>query len=188
MRERLRVLWSDLQGWYGRLTARERVLVGSAGGAGGVFLVFLVLYLLSSSAAATRKRTESKLLRLAEAEQLATGYAEAERARKQAEAALTAGEFSLMTDLSDKGTRAGIFIPTLNPRGEVPVGDGRILESDVELTLTDVQLTKVVTFLSSVEQGPGVVRVKFLRIEPRTKDGVLTAWTTVASYRLKGGP
>ena len=25
-------------------------------------------------------------------------------------------------------------------------------------------------------------------IEPRTKDGVLTAWTTVAAYRLKAGP
>jgi hypothetical protein len=30
--------------------------------------------------------------------------------------------------------------------------------------------------------------VKFLRIEPRTKDGTLTAWTTVAAYRLKAGP
>ena len=58
----------------------------------------------------------------------------------------------------------------------------------MELTLTDVQLTKLVDFLCSVEQGPGVVRVKFLRIEPRTKDGMLTAWTTVAAYRLKAGP
>jgi general secretion pathway protein M len=153
-----------------------------------VFLVFLVLCLLSSSAAATRRRTESKLHRLAEAEQLATGYAEAERARKQAEAALTAGEVGLVSELSEKGNRAGIDIPALTPKGELPVGDGRILESDVELTLTDVQLTRLVNFLSSVEQGPGVVRVKFLRIEPRTKDGTLTAWTTVAAYRLKAGP
>jgi len=58
----------------------------------------------------------------------------------------------------------------------------------VEFTLTDVQITRLVNFLTAVEQGPGVVRVKFLRIEPRTKDGVLTAWTTVAAYRLKGGP
>jgi general secretion pathway protein M len=188
MRERLRLLWSDLQTWYGRLSSREQVLVGSAGSAAGVFLVFLVLFLLSSSAAATRRRTESKLQRLAEAEQLATGYAEAERARKQAEAALTAGEVGLVSELSEKGNRAGIDIPALTPKGELPVGDGRILESDVELTLTDVQLTRLVNFLSSVEQGPGVVRVKFLRIEPRTKDGTLTAWTTVAAYRLKAGP
>jgi len=186
--ERLRIAWSDLQSWYGRLTAREQVLVATAGGASVVFVVFLVLFLLSSSAAATRRRTEVKLQRLAEAEQLAAGYAEAERARKKDEAALTAGEVSLLSDLSDKGSKAGLDIPSLTPKGEAPLGDGKILESDVELTLTDVQLTRLVSFLTSVEQGPGVVRVKFLRIEPRTKDGVLTAWTTVAAYRLKGGP
>jgi general secretion pathway protein M len=188
LRERLRILWSDLQSWYGRLSAREQVLVGAASGAAAVFVVFLVLFLLSSSAAATRRRTEVKLQRLAEAEQLAAGYAEAERARKKAEAALTAGEVSLLSDLSDKGSKAGLDIPSLTPKGEVPLGDGKILESDVELTLTDVQITRLVNFLSAVEQGPGVVRVKFLRIEPRTKDGVLTAWITVAAYRLKGGP
>ena len=188
LREKLRILWSDLQTWYGRLSSREQVMVGAAGGATAVFVVFLVLFLLSSSAAATRRRTEVKLQRLAEAEQLASGYAEAERARKQAEAALTAGEVSLLSDLSDKGSKAGLDIPSFTPKGEAPVGDGRILESDVELTLTDVQLTRLVNFLTSVEQGPGVVRVKYLRIEPRTKDGVLTAWTTVAAYRLKGSP
>ena len=57
----------------------------------------------------------------------------------------------------------------------------------MELTLTDVSLPKLVDFLGSLEQGPGVVRVTFLRIEPRPKDGVLTAWTTVTSYRLKAG-
>ena len=188
LREKLRILWSDLQSWYGRLTAREQVLVGTAGGASVVFLVFLVLFLLSSSAAATRRRTEVKLQRLAEAEQLAAGYAEAEQARKKDEAALTGSEVSLLSDLADKGSKAGLDIPSFTPRGEAPVGDGKILESDVEFALPDVQITKLVNFLTSVEQGPGVVRVKYLRIEPRTKDGVLTAWTTVAAYRLKGGP
>jgi len=50
-----------------------------------------------------------------------------------------------------------------------------------------VSLPKLVDFLGSLEQGPGVVRVTALRIEPRPKDGVLTAWTTVTSYRLKAG-
>jgi len=58
LRERLRILWSDLQSWYGRLSAREQVLVGAASGASAVFVVFLVLFLLASSAAATRRRTE----------------------------------------------------------------------------------------------------------------------------------
>ena len=188
MMERLRLLWSDLQAWYLRLNPRERVMVTSAGGATLVVLTFLVLFLLSSSADATRRRTESKLQRLAEAEQLAAGYAEAERARKQAEAALTAGDVSLLTYVTEKGKEAGLEIPSLNPKGDIPLGDGRIVESSVELTLTDVALPKLVDFLGALEQGPGVVRVTFLRLEPRPKDGVLTAWTTVTAYRLKAPP
>src|SRR5215813_11738418 len=128
MMERLRVLWADLQAWFLRLNPRERVMVTTAGATGVVVILFLVLFLLSSSAAATRRRTESKLQRLAEAEQLAAGYAEAERARKQAEAALTVGDVSLATELSEKGSKVGLDIPALTPKGELPVGDGRILE------------------------------------------------------------
>lgn len=188
MIERLRLLWSDLQAWFLGLNPRERVMVTGAGGATVVVITFIVLFLLSTSADATRRRTQSKLQRLAEAEQLAAGYAEAERGRKQAEAALTASEVSLLTYVNEKGTRAGLDIPSLTPRGDIPMGDGRIIESSVELTLTDVSLPKLVDFLGSLEQGPGVVRVTVLRIEPRPKDGVLTAWTTVTSYRLKAGP
>jgi general secretion pathway protein M len=187
MMERLRLLWADLQAWFLRLNPRERVMVTSAGAATVVVVTFVVLFLLSSSADATRRRTESKLQRLAEAEQLATGYAEAERARKQAEAALTSSDVSLLTYVNEKGSKAGLEIPSLNPKGDIPVGDGRIIESSVELTLTDVSLPRLVDFLGSLEQGPGVVRVTFLRIEPRPKDEVLTAWTTVSSYRLKAG-
>ena len=188
MIERLRLLWADLQTWFLGLNSRERVMVTGAGATTVVVVIFLVLFLLSSSADATRRRTQSKLQRLAEAEQLASGYAEAERARKQAEAALTSSEVSLPTYVDEKGRNVGLDIPSLNPKGDVPVGDGRIIESSVELTLTDISLPRLVDFLGSLEQGPGVVRVTFLRVEPRPKDGVLTAWTTVTSYRLKASP
>jgi general secretion pathway protein M len=187
MMDRLRLLWADLQAWFFRLNPRERVMVTTAGGATLVVVTFVTLFLLSSSADATRHRTQSKLQRLAEAEQLAAGYSEAERARKQAETALTSSDVSLPTFVDEKGRKAGLEIPSLNPKGDIPVGDGRIIESSVELTLTDVSLPRLVDFLGTLEQGPGVVRVTFLRIEPRPKDGVLTAWTTVTSYRLKAG-
>lgn len=185
--ERLRFLWADVQAWYLRLNPRERVMVTSAAAATVVVVTFIVLFLLSSSADATRRRTEGKLQRLAEAEQLATGYAEAERVRKQAEAALTSSDVALPTYIDEKGQRAGLAGFSLTPKGDVPVGDGRIIQSSVEFTLTDVSLPRLVDFLGSLEQGPGVVRVTFLRIEPRPKDGVLTAWITATSYRLKAG-
>ena len=125
MIERLRLLWADLQAWFLGLNPRERVMVTAAGATTAVVVIFLVLFLLSSSADATRRRTQSKLQRLAEAEQLASGYAEAERARKQAEAALTSSEVSLPTYVDEKGRNVGLDIPSLNPKGDVPVRDGR---------------------------------------------------------------
>jgi general secretion pathway protein M len=55
----------------------------------------------------------------------------------------------------------------------------------VELTFTDVDLRKLYDFLTSVESGPGVVKVKSLRLEPRSASETLTAWTTVATYKMK---
>ena len=115
-------------------------------------------------------------------------YAEAERARKADEAQLATSGVSLITYLEERGSQSGLEIPALTPKADAPIGDGRIIESTVELTLTDVQLSKLVSFLSAVERGPGMVRVKSLRIEPHTKDNVLTAWATVATYKLKEGP
>jgi general secretion pathway protein M len=186
MRERLRKLWSDAQAWFAHLTERERILVSTAAGAVALFTVFVVLLSFSTSAARTRARTERKMRQLAEASALAASYADAERARKDTERQLTGSTMSLPSYIEEKGERAGIKIPTMNPKGEVAIGDGRILESTVELTLTDVSIRNLHAFLTQVEQGqPGVVKVKYLRIEPRAENQTLTAWATVASYRLK---
>ena len=98
---------------------------------------------------------------------------------------LSSSSVSLISFIEEKGERAGMKIPAMNPKGEVPLGDGRILESSVELTLTDISLRSLYDFLTSVEEGPGIVKVKFLRLEPRPDNQTLTAWATIATYRLK---
>jgi len=178
----------ELQNWFSGLSRREKVLVGSATGAVVCFLLFIILFSLASAADDTRRRTASKLAQLAAAEALSQSYADAERARKADEAQLSANGISLITYLEEKGSESGVDIPALTPKADAPVGDGRIVESTVELTLTDVQLNRLVSFLAAVERGPAMVRVKSLRLEPRTKENVLTAWATVATYKLKAGP
>jgi len=185
MERRLKQLWSDVQSWFFRLTERERVLVGAAGAALGVFAVFLILFSFSSSASTYRNRTRQKLGKLAQAEALAASYADAERVRQEVERQLSSSDVSLASYLEEKGEQAGMRIPTMNPKGEVPLGDGRILEISVELTLTDVSLRSLHQFLTSVESGPGVVKVKYLRMEPRPDNQTLTAWATISTYRLK---
>lgn len=186
--DRLKQRWADFQTWLSGLSRREKVLVGSATAAVLSFMLFVILLSLANSADDTRRRTATKLSQLATAQALSQSYAEAERARKADEAQLATSGVSLITYLEERGSQAGLEIPALTPKADAPIGDGRIIESTVELTLTDVQLSKLVNFLSAVERGPGMVRVKSLRIEPRTKDNVLTAWATVATYKLKEGP
>ena len=183
--EQLKGLLSNIQVWFSSLTSRERTLVLLASGATAAFLVFLILFSFSASAGATRRRTEQKLSKLQEAQSLAESYREADRARQDMERQLGGGAIHLISYIEEKGEAAGLEVTTMNPKGDVGLGDGKIVESAVELTFTDIPLTKLHAFLSSVEHGPGVVKVKFLRLEPRIASETVTAWITIATYRLK---
>ncbi|MGA9521429.1 MAG: type II secretion system protein GspM [Myxococcaceae bacterium] len=181
----LRNLLANVQTWFSRLTARERRLVLITGGAVGVFVVFLILFSFSSSAARTQKSIASKLEQLEQVQQLAAVFRESENARQAVERQLGQSNVSLITYIEEKGTEAGLDIRTMNSKGDSAIGDGKIIETAVEVTLTDVPLDKLVSFLSAVERGPGVVKVKRLRLEPRPEQETITAWTTISTYSLK---
>ncbi len=183
--DRLRALLSDVQTWFQRLTPRERRLVIIASSALSAFVLFFILISFSTSAASYRRRTEEKLNKLKDVQTLAASYREAEQNRQAMERQLTTSKLSLMSYLEEKGTAAGLSIPAMNQKPEASIADGKIIESAVELTLTDITVNRMVDFLTSVERGPGVVKVKLLRIEPRMKDQTLTVWATIATYRLK---
>lgn len=183
--DKIKALWADLQTWYGGLTQRERTLVAIASAAVVAFVLFLVLYTSAMGAASTRSRTEQKLLKLAEVQELAANFREAERVRTALERQLTGNTTQLVTYIEEIGSRAGLQIPTMNPKGDVPLGDGKIVESAVELTLTDVTLDKLYRFLTSIEGGAGLVRVKYLRVEPRPANQTVTAWVNIATYKMR---
>ncbi len=181
----IRNLLANVQTWFSRLTARERKLVLLTGSAVTAFAVFLILFSFSSSAARKQALIASKLDQLQQVQQLAAVFRESENARQAVERQLGQSNVSLITYIEDKGTEAGLDIRTMNPKGDAAIGDGKIIETAVEVTLTDVSLDKLVNFLSSVERGPGVVKVKRLRLEPRPDQETITAWTTIATYSLK---
>lgn len=184
--DQLKTLVSDLQAKFAQLTARERQLVTFAGSAVFLFILFIMIFSFSSSAASTSRRTEEKLAKLEEVQTLASSFRQAEAQRQAAERQLSSNNIRLISYLEEKATAAGLETPTMNPKGDVAIDrEGKILESSVELTLTDINLRQLHQFLQAVERGPGVVKVKYLRVEPRPEQEVLTAWTTVATYRLK---
>lgn len=183
--EQLKALIADAQSRFSRLTSREQRLVGLAGSAAVVFVLFLIFISFTTTAATHRRRTADNLAKLAQVQALAASFRDAEQKRQTVERELSASNVRLISYLEEKGTAAGLDIPTLNPKGDVGIGDGKIVESAVELTLTDIPINKLVDFLGHVEAGPGVVKVKNLRVEPRVASETLTAWVTIATYHLK---
>jgi general secretion pathway protein M len=182
-----RQLLTDLRSRWDQISQREQRLLMVAGGAVLAFALFFTLFSFSTSAARYRASTQSKLAQLQEVQALAASYNQATAARNAIEAQLSSNDVSLLTYISDKATAAGLEVPNMTPKGEVGIGDGKILESSMELTFTDVDLRKLTEFLRSVESGPGIVKVKYLRIEPRPATDSLTAWTTVSTYKLRQG-
>lgn len=182
--DKLKALYADAQNRFANLTTRERRLVIIASAGLLVFVLFVSLFSFNSSATSIRKRTATKLAKLEEVQGLAASFREAEQQRTAVERQLSNNGIQLISYISDKGTSAGLDIQTMNPKGDIPIGDGNIVESSVELTLTDIDLRKLVNFLNSVEQG-GMVKVKSLRIEPKASNETLIAWTTISTYRLK---
>src|SRR4051794_6448207 len=181
----LRQLFNDLRLRFEQLSGRERRLVTAAAAAVLVFILFITLYSFSSSANGYRRRTQDKLAKLQEVQQLAASFNEATAARNSIEQQLTSNDVRLLSYVSDKATAAGLDVPNMTPKPEVGIGDGKILESSMELTFSDVDLRKLTEFLRTVESGPGIVKVKYLRLEPRPATDTLAAWATIATYKLK---
>jgi len=181
----LRQLLNNLQSSFATLSSRERRMVLIAGVAVAAFIVFLVTWSFSNSADAIRRRTQNKIASLEEVQELAATYRDAKGVQDAMEQKLAASNVRLISYLEEKGNKAGLSIPSINPKADVTLDGEKIVESAAEFTLTDVPLNRLVDFLAAVEAGPGVVKVKYLRIEPHLKEETLTAWVVVATYHLK---
>lgn len=186
IREQLRQWMAPAQAWFAQLTQRERRLVTGAGVAVGVLIVFLVATSFSRTAKDIRRRTEAKLGKLAEVQLLAVSYREAEAARQDMERQLGRSDVQLISFLEEKSSAVGMEIRSMSPKPNQTLEGDRIIESSVEIVLPDIPVEKLVRFLNSVEQSPGVVKVKQLRIEPRNESQTVASSATVSAYKLKG--
>lgn len=176
---------SSLQTSFATLSVRERRMVAAAAGAVALFVLFLITASFSSKADGIRGRTSQKLQKLDEVQQLAAGYQGAKATQDAMERQLAASNVRLISYLEERAAQKGLVLPTINPKADVPLEGTKIIESSVELTLTDVKLNRLLEFLQAVEAGPGIVKVKYIRLEPRPQNESITAWLTVATYHLK---
>lgn len=178
-------LQATIQTSFAALSAREKRMVGGAGLAVAVFAVFMVVFSFGSKADSIRRRTAEKIIKLEEVQVLAGGYRDAKAKQDSLEGQLRASNVRLVSYLEEKAKPAGIELPSINPKADQSLEGTKIVESAVEVTLSDVKLNRLVDFLQAVEAGPGIVKVKNLRLEPRPAQETVTAWVTIATYKLK---
>jgi general secretion pathway protein M len=182
----MKELIAKLQASFQTLSQRERRMVIGAGAAFLVFVLFLITHSFSSHADSIRERTMQKMRKLDEVQTLATGFRDTESKRLAIESQLKASNIRLLTYLEEKASKAGIELPSINPKADVTLEGEKIVESAVELSLTDVKLNRLLDFLTAVENAPGgLVKVKYVRLEPRPANETLTAWLTIATYHAK---
>lgn len=182
----MKELIARLQASLSTLSSRERRLVFIGGGALALFIVFLVTFSFANKADQIRERTLSKMRKLDEVQTLAASFRDTAARRDAIESQLKASNIRLITYLEEKANKAGLELPSINPKADVTLEGEKIVESAVELSLTDVKLNRLIDFLTAVESAPGgLVKVKYLRLEPRPQNETLTAWITVATYKAK---
>lgn len=177
-------LSTTIQSSLATLSARERRMVLAAGFVVSVFVVFMVTFSFSNKATAIRSRTTQKIDKLTRVQELAASYNQSRAQREMAERQLAASNIRLSSFLEDIAKQKGVELPTINPKADVALEGTKIVESSVEATLT-MRLNRLLEFLQAVEGAPGVVKVKYMRLEPRVASESITAWLQIATYHLK---
>ena len=185
MSERWRRLVASVEAWVSRLAPRERLMVSAAAGAIVLFLVFAVGTGISGSIAAREQRIDEKTRMLSQIGKLTQGYRQVQAERAALEARLKAPPVQLMSFVSQTGQQLGIEVSDLRPGA--PGGSERISEESVEVNLARIDLPKLARLLEGLERGPGVVKVRRLKVTTRSDDPALVdVMLLVATYRLKG--
>jgi general secretion pathway protein M len=183
--ERLRKLRADVEAWLATLSPRERVLVGVAAAAVVLFVGSLVVASVSRGISAREGRVEAKTRIVSQVGKLAEGYRRAQAERQQLEGRLRGNRVPLLSHISQTGATLAVEVNDLRPSG-APVEANGVVEESVEVNLARIDFTRLARFVQALEGGPGVVKVRRIRVATRADDPQLVdATLVVATYTLK---
>jgi general secretion pathway protein M len=182
--ETLRQLRANLEAFLARLSPRERVMVSAAAAAVSLFVLFLITTGVSRSITARERRIESKTEMLSQIGKLTRGYRQAQAERQLLEARLKGPPVQLMSFVSQTGSQSGVEVNDLRP-GTPSTADG-LTEESVEVNLARIDLPRLARLIDALERGPGVVKVRKIRVATRSDDPKLVDVTLqVSTWQLK---
>ena len=182
--ERLRQIAAQVEAFLARLSPRERVMVSAATGAVVLFVLFLVGTGVSRSINAREKRIGAKTEMLANIGKLTRGYRQAQAERQALEARLKGPPIQLMSFVSQTGAQTGVEVNDLRP-GTPNTADG-LTEESVEVNLARIDMARLARLVDALERGPGVVKVRKIRVSTRNDDPTLVDVTLqVSTWQMK---
>ncbi len=183
--DRLRKLRADVQAWLAKLSPRERVLVTVAALGVALFVIWLVSFQISRGVSEREARIQDKTRVLSQIGKLAEGYRRQQAERQAVEARLKGPPVQLLSFISQTGASIGVEVTDVRPTASQ--GDlAGLREEAVEVNLARVDLGRLARLVQALERGPGVVKVRRLRVTTRGDDPQLVdATVVVATYRLE---
>ncbi len=163
--ERIKQLIADAQAYVAAASPREKRML-TFGAAGVVLFIVLIAYAsFSSSIRKANDALEEKRLDFDRISVLAATYNQEEQERQMLEAKLRQSPPGLMSFVDTIAKKEGVEVGGMSDRGVISGGQGgRPKEMSVEVNFSKVPLDKLLRLLTAIEQSPGVVRVRRLRV------------------------
>ena len=163
--EKLRELLGQATDYVAAASPREKRMIALATGGVLCFMLFILYVSFSSSIRKHEDTLDEKRLAFEKIQRLAQNFGEKQQERELLEAKLRQSPPALMSFVEERAKTEGIEIGGMSDRGITNGGSGgKPRESSVEANLGKVPLDKLGRFLQAVEQSPGVVRVRRLRV------------------------
>jgi len=182
--EKIRAFINDAQRYLTSLTPRERTFLGAGSGALILFIVLVSALGLSRAIARREVQIEERTGYIRQIAALAKDFRAQESDRQEMERKLMGANVRLFSYMEELARRKNVTIGDMADRG-VTGGDGKIKETSVDVNMPRISLSKLADFLSEIERGPGIIKVKKLRVRGRydTKEE-LDVSVTVATYQV----
>jgi type II secretory pathway component PulM len=164
--EKLRELFGQGADYVAAASPREKRMIGLAAGGVLIAILFILYVSFSSSIRKSEDTLDEKRLAFEKIQRLAQNFGEKQQERELLEAKLRQSPPALGSFVEERAKTEGLEIGSISDRGVVQGGGsgGKPRENSVEANLGKVPLDKLGRFLQSVEQSPGVVRVRRLRV------------------------
>ncbi len=176
-------LWTRAWTAFQNLSARERMLVG---GAGGVLLLGLLLFgiVMPALSASNRvaERADAAEQQLGALLRLRREYDEVQGRLSGVEQRIRSEERgNLRTMLESLASRSSVKVDSMEP--QATPANTAYRENKVEVGLAGVTLPQTVNYLHQIETAPQVLSVKSLRVRTRQdKPELLDVTFTVSSF------